>query len=134
MGHSRSTYYDRPERAADDTAIVEAMFTIRDDFEAYGYRRMGAALRQQGLVVNHKKIRRLMREHALQLRIRRRFVAPTDSNHDGPILPNLARNLVATGPNQLWVCDILPHQVPNEHVENRYPKASTPEEAPPLTH
>jgi hypothetical protein len=33
-------------------------------------------------------------------------------------LPNLARNLVATGPNQLWVCDILPHQVPNEHVEN----------------
>jgi hypothetical protein len=49
-------------------------------------------------------------------------------------LPNLARNLVATGPNQLWVCDILPHQVPNEHVENRHPKASTPEEAPPLTH
>jgi putative transposase len=106
MGHSRSTYYDRPGRAADDTAIVEAMFTICDDFEAYGYRRVGAALRQQGLVVNHKKIRRLMREHALQPRIRKRFVATTNSDHDGPIFPNLAKSLVATGPNQLWVSDI----------------------------
>ncbi|WP_353018261.1 IS3 family transposase [Mesorhizobium sp. M1374] len=30
--------------------------------ESYGFRRVGAALRQQGLIVNHKKIRRLMRE------------------------------------------------------------------------
>lgn len=61
MGIARSTYYDLPERPADDTAIVEAMFAICDEFEFYGYRRVGAALRQQGLVVNHKKIRRLMR-------------------------------------------------------------------------
>jgi exoribonuclease II len=38
------------------------MFAICDAFEAYGYRTWGAALRQQGFVVNHKKIRRLMRE------------------------------------------------------------------------
>lgn len=67
MGIARSTYYDRPGRAADDTAIVEAMFAICNDFEAYGYRRVGAALRQQGLVVNHKKIRRPMCKHGLQL-------------------------------------------------------------------
>jgi putative transposase len=34
MGIARSTYYDQPERAADDTAIVEAMFAICDAFEA----------------------------------------------------------------------------------------------------
>jgi transposase InsO family protein len=68
-------------------AIVEAMFAICNDFEAYGYRRVGAALRQQGLVVNHKKIRRLMCKHGLQPRIRRRFVTTTDSDHDGPIFP-----------------------------------------------
>jgi len=39
MGIARSTYYDRPERTADDTAIVEAMFAICDAFEAYGYPR-----------------------------------------------------------------------------------------------
>ena len=76
MGIARSTYYDRLVKAADDTAIVEAMFAISDEFEFYGYRRVGAALRQQGLVVNHKKIRRLMREHDLQPRIRRRLWPP----------------------------------------------------------
>ena len=65
MGMARSTYYDRPQMRTDDTAIVEAMFTICDEFEAYGYRRVGAALRQLGIVVNHKKIRRLMRVHDL---------------------------------------------------------------------
>jgi putative transposase len=116
MGMARSTYYDRPQRAADDTAIVEAMFAICDAFEFYGYRRVGAALRQQGLVVNHKKIRRLMREHGLQPRIRRRFVTTTDSDHDGPIFPNLAKDLVPAGPNQLWVSDITYVALPTRFV------------------
>ena len=82
------------------------MFAICDEFEAYEYRRVGAALRQQGIVVNHKKIRRLMREHDLQPKIRRRFVNTTDSDHGGPIFPNLAREIVPSGPNQLWVGDL----------------------------
>jgi putative transposase len=106
MGIARSTYYDRPEKTIDDTAIVETLFAISEEFEFYGYRRVGAALRQQGLVVNHKKIRRLMRKHDLQPRMRRRFVATTDSDHDGPIFPNLAKKMVPAGPNQLWVSDI----------------------------
>ncbi|RWX63085.1 transposase, partial [Mesorhizobium sp. M4B.F.Ca.ET.089.01.1.1] len=67
------------------------MFAICDEFEFYSYRRVGAALRQQGVVVNNKKIRRLMREHGLQPKIRRRFIATTDSDHGGPIFPNLAQ-------------------------------------------
>ncbi|WP_343058488.1 IS3 family transposase [Microvirga mediterraneensis] len=106
MGLPRSTYYDEPTAPADDTAIVEAIAAICDEFERYGYRRVGAALRQAGMVVNHKKIRRLMREHDLQPRMRRRFVATTDSNHDGPIFPNRAADRVVDGPNQLWVADI----------------------------
>ena len=106
MGLSRSTYYDAPARAADDTALVEAMAAICDAFEAYGWRRMQAALRHQGFVVNHKKVRRLMREHDLQPRIRRRYVATTDSDHGGPIFPNLTKGLVPDGQNQLWVADL----------------------------
>ena len=83
-----------------------AMFAVSDDFEFYGYRRVGAALRQQGIIVNRKKIRRLMREHDLQPRMRRRFIATTNSDHDGPIFPNLAAGLVPTAPDQLWVADI----------------------------
>ncbi|UFW91922.1 IS3 family transposase (plasmid) [Bradyrhizobium barranii] len=106
MGIARSTYYDRSEKAADDTAIVEAIATICDEFEHYGWRRVQAALRQQGLIVNHKKIRRLMREHDLQPRLRRRFMVTTDSDHGQPTFPNLATDITPTGTDQLWVADI----------------------------
>lgn len=106
MGIARSTYYAEPDHRPDDTALVEAIMAICEEFEAYGWRRVQAALRQQGLVVNHKKIKRLMREHGLQPRLGRRHVATTDSAHDEPIFPNRAQDLVVDGPDQLWVADI----------------------------
>src|ERR1700712_2826012 len=85
MGLARSTDSDAPTRAADDTALVEAMAAICDAFEACGWRRVQAALRQQGWLVNHKKVRRLMREHDLQPRVRRRYVTTTDTER-APLL------------------------------------------------
>jgi putative transposase len=116
MGIARSTYYDHPERFADDTAIVEAMFAICDEFEFYGYRRVDAALRQKGFVVNHKKICRLMNEHDLRPKIRRRFISTTDSDHDDPIFPNLAKDIIPSGPNQLWVSDITYVSLPTRFI------------------
>ena len=73
MGLPRSTYYDVPSVPADDTEIVLRIQAVCDEFETYGYRRVGAALRHQGIVVNGKKVRRLMREHDLQPRRSRRL-------------------------------------------------------------
>jgi putative transposase len=106
MGVGRSTFYDTPDAGANDAIVVAEMKTICDEFEAYGYRRIGAELRHRGMVVNAKKVRRLMREHALNPKRRRRFVATTDSNHNCPICPNLATTMTLNGPNQLWVADI----------------------------
>ena len=106
MGLPRATYYDTAVAGTSDEAIVRCITAICDEFETYGYRRVGAALRHQGLVVNGKKVRRMMREHDLQPKRRRRFVATTDSNHDSPVFPDRARDIVLTGPNQLWVADI----------------------------
>jgi putative transposase len=106
MGLPRSTFYDAPVAQIDDAAIVARMVAICDEFEAYGYRRVGAALRHQGVVVNGKKIRRLMRAHDLQPRRRRRFVATTDSDHNSPIFPDRAKGMVVDAPNQLWVADL----------------------------
>src|SRR5260370_31721291 len=105
MGISRSTYYETVS-TPDDTAIVEAIAVICDEFECYGWRRVQATLRQQGVVVNHKKIKRLMREHDLQPRTRRRYVTTTDSDHDQPIFPNRVKDIILDGPDQLWVADI----------------------------
>ena len=106
MGLPRSTYYDAPPVKTDDAEIVANITAICDEFEAYGYRRVGAELRHRGMVVNSKNIRRLMREHDLQPKRRRRFVATTDSDHDNPIFPYLARDKIVDGPNQLWAADI----------------------------
>jgi len=111
MGLPRSTFYDVPATPLDDTEIIGRMQTICDEFEAYGYRRVGAELRHQGVIVNHKKLRRLMREYDLQPKRRRRYVATTDSDHDSPIYPDRAHDLIVDGPNQLWVADIsVPQQ------------------------
>ena len=72
-----------------------------------GYRYITHQLRREGLVVNHKRVRRLMGEDNLLCLRKRPFVPrTTDSRHDWQIVPNLARALRLTGPDQLWVADI----------------------------
>jgi putative transposase len=47
MGIARSTFYDKSS-AQDDTAIVEAIAAICEEFEFYGWRRVRAELRHRG--------------------------------------------------------------------------------------
>jgi len=116
MGLSRSTFYDAsPVRLAPDELLAR-IGEICDEFECYGYRRVGAALRHQGVVVNHKKLRRLMRENALQPKQRRRHVVTTDSNHAGPFFRDLASGVVPDRPNQLWVADLTYVVIPGGFV------------------
>ncbi|GJE62752.1 hypothetical protein MPOCJGCO_4888 [Methylobacterium trifolii] len=106
MGLARSTFQDVPVRAVDDTAFVEAMATTCDAFEHHGWRRVQAALRQNGLQVDHEKVRRPVREHELQPKMRRRVTKTTDSDHDHPVFPNLAKEARIHGPDRLWMADI----------------------------
>jgi len=107
MEVARSSFYGAANSApADDTALVERMHGIQGDFPTYGYRRITAQLRAEGILVNRKRVARLMRLHGMQVRPRRRHVATTDSDHDSPIFPNLAKDMVPDGPDQLWVADI----------------------------
>ena len=106
MNLSRSTFYDAPTQRLSQAEIISRMQSISDDFETYGYRRMGAELRHQGIIVNHKKIRRLMRENELQPKRKKRYTATTDSNHASPIFPDVSRGMRLDGPNQLWVADL----------------------------
>lgn len=112
MSLARSTYYEASGPTLDDASLVAAIVAICDEFEAYGWRRVRAALRQQGVIANHKRIRRLMREHGLQPRVRRRFVATTNSDHDGPIFADRAKNMALTGRDQLWVADLTYVAIP----------------------
>src|SRR6202011_5402552 len=72
----------------------------------YGYRRVTAELRRRGMIVNRKRVSRLMREDNLLAVQPRAFVLTTDSKHQFEVYLNLASRMKLTGINQLWVADI----------------------------
>jgi hypothetical protein len=101
-----STYYDPAPVATAPGEVLVRIKAICDEFEWYGYRRVGAALRHQVVMVNNKKLRRLMREHDLHPEQRRGYVATTDSDHASLIFKNLTKGLVLERPNQLWIAGL----------------------------
>ena len=104
MGLARSTYYDSPgDQSIEEARLIIRMQEICAEWPRYGYRRVTAQLHNDGVIVNHKKVMRLMKVHRLTVQPCRRYMTTTDSDHDCPIYPNLARDVIATGPDQLWV-------------------------------
>lgn len=105
----RSSYYyhpKSPEDCPEQQALTDRIEGIAEEFPRYGYRKVTAQLRRDGLLVNHKKIQRIMRERGLGVKKRRRFVRTTDSDHPYPVYPNLIKDQVLTGINQVWVADL----------------------------
>jgi transposase InsO family protein len=105
---SRASYYRfvGSEVQDQDMELRNAIQKIALSRPSYGYRRVQAELRRRGRQVNHKRVRRLMREDNLLCVRRRSFVRTTDSRHGFTVYPNLAREMVLTDLNQLWVADI----------------------------
>jgi putative transposase len=107
MKLARSTYYYRSRRqSAARNALKKRIGRLCADFPRYGYRRITHELQAEGIKVNHKAVARVMMERGLQVRPLRRFVRTTDSQHDCPIFPNLARSFIPTAADQLWFADI----------------------------
>jgi transposase InsO family protein len=96
--------------------IRDEMQKIALESPAYGYRRITAELQRRGFDVNHKRVLRMMREDNLLCIRRRAFVVTTDSRHNLPIYPNLARTVTPSAINQLWVADITYIRLRTEFV------------------
>ena len=111
VGLSRSTISRRlhaPARATSNKELeLRAQIQmVALEMRSYGYRPITKELHRRGVIVNHKLVLRLMRADNLLCLRRRAFVNTTDSNHKLTIYPNLARDLVLSNINQLWVADI----------------------------
>lgn len=75
--------------------------------ERYGYRRVHQQLKRDGWTCNHKTVEKLMREHGMRPRRRRKFKVTTDSRHKLPVAKNvLNRRFRAARADQVWVSDI----------------------------
>jgi transposase InsO family protein len=82
----------------------------------YGYRRITKELRRRGLLVNRKRVQRLMQSDNLVALQPKAFVTTTNSRHECEVHLNLARRLNLTGINQLWVADITYIRLGREFV------------------
>jgi putative transposase len=116
---SRAGFY----RHFDEHAPRQAETELRDRIQRvalenrfYGYRRVAAELRRQGVMVNHKRVLRVMQEDNLLSLRKRRFVVTTDSRHYRPIYPNLTTDRAITAPNQVWVADITYLRLQEEFI------------------
>ena len=115
LGVSRSGYYQwvkdiKSPREVGDERLIDLIRVLHAESKgSYGIRRIVRGLRQQGIVVNVKKIRRLMRQIGLQGSgaAKKRFVVTTDSSHKNPVASNvLKRCFLVDEPNTKWVSDI----------------------------
>jgi transposase InsO family protein len=111
---SRAGYYahrqkpKRPRRLHDQKLTEKIVPLFDQSRRTYGSPRLQAALRRDGERCSKNRVARLMRQHGLRARQKRRFrPATTQSQHPLPIAENwLAKVPTPARPNQIWVGDI----------------------------
>jgi putative transposase len=117
---SRASFYRhlQPSESIDEDMEVRSAIQsiVLEHRRRYGYRRVTAELRRRGLVVNHKRVARIMREDNLLAAQPKAFVVTTDADHELKVYLNLARRMELTGLHQLWVADITYIRLKTEFV------------------
>ena len=102
---ARSTLYYRPAAVSEDDLVL--MRRIDEQYLVtpfYGARRMVAVLRRDGLVVNRKRVRRLMRLMGMEALYPKPNTSSAHPDHE--TYPYLLRGLAIARPNQVWCADI----------------------------
>ena len=105
----RSTFYyhakhQEEDKYAREKEEIERIF--HENKGRYGYRRVTIALRNSGFTLNHKTVRRLMKELGLICRVRMKKYR-SYKGEQGTVAPNLLnREFTAEKPNQKWVTDV----------------------------
>lgn len=103
----RSTFY-YAGKGTEDQELLQKVEELAGQYPTYGTRRITHQLRRQPhrVMVNRKRIQRIMRQNGLLRPVKRRKCRTTNSDHPYPRFPNLVKELVVTQPEQVWVSDI----------------------------
>jgi len=96
--------------------VLAEIRLIATEFSRYGYRRVTKELHRRDVIVNHKKVYRLMKKHYLLVKRKRYTPRTTQSNHNLQRYDNLIKGQIMTTPNQAWVSDITYVHLNDEFV------------------
>lgn len=105
VGLNRSSWYYKPCGVSEqDLAIMHLIDQQYTRAPFYGFRRMKIWLGEQGQLVNHKRIRRLMRLMGIEAIYPKPKLSQRNDEHK--VYPYLLRGLSIDRPNQVWATDI----------------------------
>lgn len=105
LGINRSSlYYESVGPDPEDLALMRRIDELHLEFPFYGSRRVSHELRSRGLVVNRKRIQRLMRLMGIEAIAPKPNTSRPEPGH--PVYPYLLRGLTIDRPNQVWAADI----------------------------
>lgn len=118
-GLPRSSYYEwvdklRCVNQEEDELIQDIKQIIESSKSSYGYRRVTMALRNRGRHINHKRVYRLMKEHALKcwkFHRRNRSYSSYKGNVGKIAKNDLNRQFNVNQPNKVWVTDVTEFRV-----------------------
>lgn len=118
---ARSTFFYHQKRLSDPDKHAALKDAIRGSFERnkhrYGYRRVLLDLRNQGWVVNHKLVYKLMREMGLRAKVRQRRRYVSYNGTISRIADNtLDRKFTPDKPNTVFVSDVTEFRVAGRKV------------------
>ncbi len=95
---------NRPDKYQEIKELIKCIFEEHQG--RYGYRRITLELRNRGIKINHKTVRRLMNEMGLKCLVRMKKYR-SYRGKVGKIAPNiLERDFTASEPNEKWVTDV----------------------------
>lgn len=101
---ARSNIYYHSQAKRNNAELCQEIMEIYEKYPIYGYRRITAILRKKGILINKKKVQRLMK----LLGLKAIYPGPNTSkrNHADMVHPYLLRNLTIIKLHQVWQVDI----------------------------
>ena len=117
---ARSTYYYHTKRLSEPDGYDGARAAIRKIYAChkgrYGYRRITTQLRNDGMLLNHKTVQKLMVEMGLYGK-KKKAKYRSYIGDIGKVAPNVIdRNFIATAPNQKWTTDITEFKITDKNI------------------
>ena len=117
---ARSTFYYHAKRLGQPDGYETARERIRATYDKhhgrYGYRRITAQLRNEGMGINHKTVQKLMGQMSLKAK-RKKQRYRSYKGELGKIAPNvLNRDFKATSPNQKWTTDVTQVKIKDSRI------------------
>ncbi|MGH2565835.1 MAG: transposase, partial [Ginsengibacter sp.] len=114
FGKTRQAFYDQSWRSSDEqfheAFIIDKVKAVRQNIQGIGGLQLHGMLKEQlqlhNIHIGRDSFYDLLRKHNLLIKIRKRYVITTNSNHPYYKWPDLTGNIIVTAIEQLWVCDI----------------------------